>query len=219
MPDHLRILSVNLGKPERIGGPGTVKFFPTRTGIRKVPVLSPVKVGTLGLEGDFIGNKKHHGGEDQAVYLYSREDYAYWEEYLGYPCPPGLFGENLTVEGVLSADVLVGDSYRFGDVLLEVTSPRIPCTVFAAHMENAKFPKTFMAAKRPGIYCRVLKTGLIEAGAIGSVEPFSGERVRLAELFETFPYKSIKEDTRQRYLRVPGHKKMIAFLKGETASP
>lgn len=219
MPDELRILSVNLGKPERIGGPGTAKFYPAKTGIRKVPVFSSVQVGSLGLDGDFIGNKKHHGGEDQAIYLYSREDYAYWEGVFDRPCQPGLFGENLTVEGVLSGDVLVGDRYRFSGVLLEVTSPRIPCTVFAAHMRDAKFPKTFMAARRPGIYCRVLQTGAIEAGAAGSIEPFQGERVRLAELFETYPYKSINEETRQRYLRVPGHKKLIAFLKGETGSP
>ena len=218
MPDHIKILSVNTGKPERIGGPGTAKYHPATTGIRKVPVFSPVNVGPLGLESDFIGNKKHHGGADQAVYLYSREDYAFWEEQLGNACPPGLFGENLTVSGVLSGFVCVGDRYRFGDVLLEVTSPRIPCTVFAAHMGDAKFPKRFLAAGRPGIYCRVLASGTIESGMIGTLEPYEGERVTLAELFATYPYKKINEQTRQRYLRVPGHMKLTAFLKGESES-
>ena len=84
-----RSLSVNTGKPERIGGPGTAKFHPATTGIRKVPVFSPVNIGPFGLESDFIGNNKHHGGADQAVYLYSREDYAFWEEQLGKRLPAG----------------------------------------------------------------------------------------------------------------------------------
>ena len=219
MIEPLNILSVNLGKAERVGGPGTAKFFLTKSGIRKVPVFSSVFVGSLGFDGDFIGNKKHHGGEDQAVYIYSREDYAFWENQLNTLSRPGLFGENLTVEGLYSADACVGDRYRFGDVLLEVTSPRIPCTVLAAHMSDTKFPKIFMAAKRPGVYCRVIRSGSLAAGMRGDIEPYKGERVTLAELFATYPYKTIKEITRQRYLSVPGHKKLIAFLNGEAAKP
>ena len=133
-------------------------------------------------------------------------------------CPPGLFGENLTVSGVLSGLVCVGDRYRFGNVLLEVTSPRIPCTVFAAHMGVRKISQKVFGSRASGIYCRVLASGTIESGMIGTLEPYEGERVTLAELFATYPYKKINELTRQRYLRVPGHEKLMAFLKGESES-
>ena len=218
MPDRLKIISVNIGGPEKIGGPGTPKFYPVKTGIRKVPVVSPVKIGPLGLEGDFIGNKKHHGGVDQAVYIYSREDYAFWEEQLGKPCPPGLFGENLTVEGMESAHVCVGDRYHFEDIILEVTGPRIPCSTFAAHMNDRKFVKIFMSAKRPGMYCRVVQGGNLEAGMSGTIGKFGGEAVTMLELFEAYPFKTINDKTRQRYLAIPGHQKLMAYLKGETGS-
>lgn len=210
----MKVISVNIGKAEKIGGPGSAKYYPAKTGIFKKPVDGSVLIGKTGLTGDAVVNIKHHGGVDQAVYIYSREDYAFWEEKLGTHCPHGLFGENITVEGLLSGEALVGDRYSFGDLVMEVTSPRIPCATFAARMNDGKFPKAFMAARKPGVYCRVLNVGTIEKGLTGTIKPYNGESVSLSELFETYPYKKITEEQRQRYCSVPLHWKMLAFLTG-----
>ncbi len=134
------------------------------TGIRKHPVPGRVRVTAQGLDGDRVINRRHHGGPDQAVYVYTREDYDHWEETLGRAPEPGLFGENLLVGGLESAGVRVGERFRVGAVLLEVTAPRIPCGTLGARMEDAGFVKRFAQARRPGFYTRVLETGDVGRG-------------------------------------------------------
>ena len=155
----LQLVSVNVGQPEELAG-----GKPMRTGIFKRPQAEPVRVGRLGLAGDAICDTENHGGQQQAVYLYGVPDYAWWEAELGRPLEPGTFGENLTIDGFSSAEVRIGDRYRIGPVLLEATCPRIPCRTFAARMGDPRFPKRFMAARRPGVYCRVLVEGELAAG-------------------------------------------------------
>src|SRR5437763_605949 len=124
----MRLLSVNVARPHRVVLNGRGR----RTAILKRPVTGPVDVGELGLVGDEVGSKKHHGGPDQAVYLYGRDDYAWWERELDEELAPGTFGENLTVEGLHSAELRIGDRLEVGDaVVLEVTAPRIPCATLA----------------------------------------------------------------------------------------
>jgi len=137
----------------------------TRTGIYKQPAGEPVEIGPLGLVGDTIHSKKHHGGPDQAVYVYGTDDYAWWEAELGRELPPGTFGENLTVSGLASGDALVGDRMRVGAaVVLEVTSGRIPCGTLTARIGIRAFATRFRHAHRPGLYCRVIATGAARAG-------------------------------------------------------
>jgi MOSC domain-containing protein YiiM len=133
------------------------------TGIRKQPVERGY-AGTLGLEGDVVANEKHHGGPDQALYLYSAEDYAWWGGELGVAPEPGTFGENLTLSTFGHAEVRIGDRFRAGPTLLEVTSPRIPCATFATRMGEPNWVKRFAEARRPGLYVRVLEPGEIAAG-------------------------------------------------------
>ena len=210
---HLELLSVNIAKPEPIATKSG------STGIFKRPAADAVHVGPIGLEGDAIVDLANHGGADQAVYLYFREDYIWWERELARALSPGEFGENLTVAGLESATVMVGDQFRFGSVLLEATSPRIPCNTFAVRMGDPHFVKRFMAARRPGIYCRVLKTGSITAGAVAYMIPFAGQKVGMLELFESYPFASVEPEHRQRYLSVPLHGKLAAFLRGESGKP
>src|SRR4051812_18840130 len=106
-----RLVSVNVGKPEKIGA----KSF--LTGIYKRPHPEPVPVGVEGLEGDAIIDRRNHGGRDQAVYAYFADDYAWWSQQLGRDVLPGTFGENLTIEGVTGQSVAVGDRFAIGDVL------------------------------------------------------------------------------------------------------
>jgi MOSC domain-containing protein YiiM len=141
------------------------------TGIDKIPTAQPVTVcapgarGESGVAGDVIRDIKSHGGDSQAVYAYAREDLDWWAAELGEPLRSGSFGENLTTLGVAVTEALIGEHWRIGkDVLLQVTSPRIPCATFAAWMRRRDWLKTFTQHAVPGAYLRVLAPGQIRAG-------------------------------------------------------
>ncbi len=172
-----RIESVNAGAPR--GMPG----YEGPTGIFKMPAQGPVTVGREGLAGDYIADTEHHGGPDQAVYLYFIDDYAWWEKTLGRTLVPGTFGDNLTLSGLASADFAIGDRLAVGDVVLEVTAPRIPCNTLARRMQDASFVKAFRDAERPGAYCRVLKEGEVAAGMEVARSPYAGKRVTTVGMF------------------------------------
>jgi MOSC domain-containing protein YiiM len=133
------------------------------TGIRKAPVGHGF-AGALGLAGDVVADEENHGGLDQALYVYSAEDYSFWADELGGVPEPGTFGENVTVSSFGEEPVRIGDRFRLGEALVEVTAPRIPCSVFATRMEEDAWVKRFADARRPGIYVRVVEPGEIAAG-------------------------------------------------------
>jgi MOSC domain-containing protein YiiM len=158
------IRSVNVGTPRAWSWAGI-----GRSAIEKHPVAGPVRVATLGLEGDQVGDTVHHGGVDQAVYAFAREDLDEWAEQLGAPISDGMFGENLTTAGLDVNEALIGERWRVGDVLLEVASVRIPCNDFKCWMgetgfDNTGWVKRFAAVGRPGPYLRVLQEGTLQAG-------------------------------------------------------
>ena len=155
----MKVVSVNAGRSElmRIGA-RTVE-----TGIRKGPVERG-HVGALGLAGDVVADVENHGGPDQALYLYSSDDYAFWADELGATPEPGTFGENLTLSSFGAEPVRIGDRFRVGEALVEVTAPRIPCSVFATRMGEPDWVKRFADARRPGLYVRVLEPGEVAAG-------------------------------------------------------
>jgi MOSC domain-containing protein YiiM len=155
----MRVDSVNAGRAE----PMKIGARTVSTGIRKTPVERG-HVGALGLAGDVVADVENHGGLDQAIYLYSSEDYAWWANELGAAPPPGTFGENLTLSSFGPELVRIGDRYRVGAALLEVTAPRIPCSVFATRMGEPKWVQRFADARRPGLYVRVLEPGEVAAG-------------------------------------------------------
>ncbi|XVV01587.1 MOSC domain-containing protein [Actinosynnema sp. CA-248983] len=138
------------------------------TGIAKRPVTGPVQVHApqsgSGVEGDFVADTKNHGGDLKAVYAYAREDLDEWSAELGRDLGPGLFGENLTTEGVDLTNAVLGERWRIGTALLQVTTPRIPCSTFARVMEQQGWVKAFTAKAAPGAYFRVLEPGAIAAG-------------------------------------------------------
>ncbi|MDH2389513.1 MOSC domain-containing protein [Streptomyces sp. HNM0663] len=163
-----QLLTVNVGRPKAVdyADIGT-------TGIDKQPVEGPVRVtepgpkgqGGSGLAGDFICDLRHHGGSDQAVYAFAREDLDRWELELGHPLPNGSFGENLTVSGVDVTGAKIGERWRIGrDLVLEVTSGRIPCRTFAAWVGERGWVKRFTQDSAPGAYLRVVAPGEIRAG-------------------------------------------------------
>lgn len=183
----MQLLSVNVGVPM----PNPWKGL-RATGIDKRPVAGPVAVaapgpkgtGAVGLAGDRAYDVKHHGGADQAVYAYAREDLDHWEGELGRPLVDGLFGENLTTTGLDVNGALIGERWRIGaDVVLEVSCPRIPCATFQGRLERAGWIKEFTRAVRPGAYLRVIEPGEISAGDPVAVVRRPAHRVTVAVAF------------------------------------
>jgi MOSC domain-containing protein YiiM len=137
---------------------------PARTGIDKRPVTGRVAVHPLGLEGDVQVNRKHHGGEGQAVYAYAQEDADFWSAELGRELPPGRFGENLRTTGLDLRAAVLGERWRVGTALFEVTAWRVPCANFARFWDIPDLVKRFAAHGATGAYLRVLATGDVGAG-------------------------------------------------------
>ena len=130
-----------------------------KTGIWKRPVEGRVPVRGVNVAGDDQGDRSVHGGPDKAVYAYAREDTDWWERELGKELPHGVFGENLTLRGVDVTGALIGERWRIGSVLLEVSEPRFPCWKLGLRFGDPKMLKRFAAARRPGAYLRIAEEG------------------------------------------------------------
>jgi len=203
MNTPLSLLSVNIGQAQPIQNAKPYGL----TGIFKQPSREAVFVSRLGLKDDAICDTQHHGGVDQAVYVYGGPDYDWWAQELGQPLEPGTFGENLTIAGLETAQVLIGDRLTIGSVVLEVTSPRIPCSTLAARMGDPGFIKRFRAAERPGFYCRVLQEGTLQAGDPVVYERYTGEHFSILEMFRCYYEPRLDEVTLRRHLATPVHYK------------
>jgi MOSC domain-containing protein YiiM len=166
------VLSVNVARARANPDPHAMSNV---TGIDKLPVTEPVMVrppGPMhggvgsGLVGDTIGNQKFHGGDDQAVYTYAREDLDAWEIELQRTLTNGNFGENLTTSGIDLTEARIGERWRVGSdgLLLEVSAPRTPCRTFQAYLNLSHWMKTFIRAGKPGAYLRVITPGTVRAG-------------------------------------------------------
>jgi MOSC domain-containing protein YiiM len=188
-----RVLSVNVGVPR--ANPAKQLDM---TGIDKRPVDHPVAVRApgpkrtglhSGLVGDPIGDVDHHGGDDQAVYAYAREDYDWWEKELGRPLAAGAFGENLTTSGIDVNGALIGDVWRVGDTLeLQPTFGRIPCATFQARMEEPRWVKRFAQENRTGVYLRVVTPGEVRGGDPIEIVHRPDHTVTIAEAFRIYMF-------------------------------
>ena len=153
-----------------------------RSGIDKRPTSHRVRLFDDRVEGDTVVDRKHHGGRDKAVYAYAREDADWWEQVIGRALNGGAFGENLTTLGLDVTGARIGERWRIGSALLEVSEPRIPCRVFAGFWDRPHLVKEFSAAGRPGAYLRILQEGDVGAGDAIEVEhrPAHGVTLGLA---------------------------------------
>lgn len=174
----MRVVSVNIGAAKSIGKGRRAMV----SGIDKRPAAGRVFIGPDGLADDTICDTEHHGGADQAVYVYGALDYAWWSEQLAREIAPGTFGDNLTIDG-LPPDIGAGDRLAIGDVILEATAPRIPCSTLAVQMRDRAFGLKFRRAERPGFYFRVLSAGEVAAGDTATLVPGPGGAVSMLELF------------------------------------
>jgi MOSC domain-containing protein YiiM len=166
----MKLLSLNVGRPVAVAYTDQPEGL---TGIEKRPVQGPVRVtapgpkgtGGSGVAGDAVCDLRHHGGDDQAVYAFAREDLDAWERELGRSLPSGSFGENLTTEGLDVSGARIGERWRVGtELVLEVTCGRIPCYTFQEHLGERHWVKRFTREGAPGAYLRVIEPGEIRAG-------------------------------------------------------
>jgi ferredoxin-NADP reductase/MOSC domain-containing protein YiiM/ferredoxin len=163
-----RLLSVNVGMPRDVAWDGRI----VHTGIWKDPVDGRRMVRRLNIDGDGQGDLQGHGGINRAVFVYQIESYRYWQEFLGRDdFTYGQFGENFTVEGLADVEVCIGDRYRIGSALFEVSQPRVTCYRVGIRMSEPRIPSLLVGHRRPGFYFRVLEEGEVGAGdAIERVE-------------------------------------------------
>jgi MOSC domain-containing protein YiiM len=154
------INSLNIGKPKQEHFQGK-EFL---TGMCKQPVSGALALSRQGFEGDGVGDRRHHGGEDKAVCVYSLDHYPYWSSTLNITMPVAAFGENLSIEGLQEADVCIGDIYRVGTAVVQVSQPRQPCNTLAARYGRDDLVKLVADSGRTGLYFRVLRSGRVQAG-------------------------------------------------------
>jgi len=175
-----RVLSINITsvvhQGEWTGSEG-------RTGIDKRSVAGPIDFKDNGVVGDRVIDTNVHGGYDQAVYAYAQEDAQWWEKEIGEEITAGRFGENLTTEGIDVNAALVGEQWKIGSVILEVSQPRIPCRVFAGFWKRATLIKDFTQAGRPGAYLRIIQEGTAQAGDAIEVIFKPDHAVSISDLF------------------------------------
>lgn len=198
MRQAIEIISVNVGAAETV----THGKRSTTTGICKRPATGPIGIDESGVQGDHVIDTDHHGGRDQAIYVYRQEDYEWWSSRAGLDVEPGLFGENLTIRG-LPRDMVIGDRLLVGDVVLEATSARIPCGTLAMRVQDSGFGMAFRKAERPGVYFRVLNPGTIAAGDTVEMVECGATDITVLDLFRFAYTTSHDPDALRRMLEAP----------------
>src|SRR4051812_7093064 len=195
-----RLLSINVGLPRDVAWQGRT----VHTGIWKAQVTGPRRVRRLNIDGDGQGDTAGHGGEHRAVFVYQNESYRYWQEHLGRSnLVHGQFGENFTVEGLADTNVCIGDRYRIGSALFEVTQPRVTCYRLGIRMDEPDMAALLVRHGRPGFYFRVIEEGDVEAGDEINQVAAGPERMSVFEINALLYVPPHPRERLERALRIP----------------
>jgi ferredoxin-NADP reductase/MOSC domain-containing protein YiiM len=215
-----RLLSVNVGLPRKVTWNGKT----VRTAVWKFPVEERRMVRKLNIDGDAQADLAGHGGEQRAVFVYQMDSYHYWERFLGRnDFTFGQFGENFTVEGLPDEEVCIGDRYRIGNAIFEVTQPRVTCYRVGIRMNEPRMPALLVAHRRPGFYFRVLQEGEVGAGDDIVKVADGPERITVAEMDALLYLPRHSREQVERALRIPALSKgwqtsFQAILKQESSA-
>lgn len=201
----MKLLSVSVGRPKEVAyvdRRGREKT--TTTGIFKEPVESRIMLRATNLDGDGQADLDAHGGRDKAAYVYTRENYAYWAEELGRTdfAAAGQFGENFTTEGMTDDIVAVGDVFRIGEALVQVTQPRVPCFKLAIRLGIEGFQKQFAASLRTGFYVSVLEEGDVGAGDVITKQDEARIRMTIRDLMHLLYFDADNVEDAKRALQI-----------------
>ncbi len=193
------ILSVNVGLPREVVWKGTT----VRTSICKGPVNGPVKINSLNLAGDQQADLTVHGGAAKAVYAYPGQHYDYWRRELPeVPFSGGMFGENLTTDGLDEQTLCIGDRVKVGSALLMVTQPRMPCYKLALSFERDDMPKRFLASSRCGFYFSVIEEGEVLTGSKMEILSQDPQRVSVIDIVRLYLGQANNPELLQRAMKV-----------------
>jgi ferredoxin-NADP reductase/MOSC domain-containing protein YiiM len=195
-----KLLSVNVGMPKDVSWRGRTVF----TGVYKDPVSGPRRVRRLNVDGDGQGDPGGHGGEQRAVFVYQTDSYRHWERELGRDdFVYGQFGENFTVEGLTDDEVCIGDRYRIGGALFEVSQPRVTCYRVGLRMDDPSIPALLVSHHRPGFYFRVIEEGDVQAGDEITKVAAGDEQMTVAEIDALLYLPGHPRQQLLRALRIP----------------
>ncbi len=191
-----RVLAVSVGRPRGFDYHGRA----AKSAIWKTPVSGRIAVRGVNLAGDDQADREAHGGPDKAVYAYAVEDARWWGEQIGRSIATAEFGENLTTEGIGVNDALVGERWRIGSAVFEISEPRVPCWRLGVRMNDPKFIRLFTEALRPGAYMRIVTEG--DVGAGDAIEPVSkpGHDLSIRDVFRIY---TRDRDECRRLIEVP----------------
>jgi len=204
----LKILSTNIAKPGFV----TINGETQRTGIHKKPTSTPIYLEKENVKGDEVTNRKVHGGEFKACYLFSADHYQHWENlYPNLSWHYGMLGENLTVEGLDETQLYVGDIYKVGNAIIQVTQPREPCTTFASKMGTINIMEQFIAHGKPGTYTRVLQEGNVTVGDTFELIEKAKNSISIANFFKLI----FDREKNQEHLKLIIKNEVIPIYKRE----
>ena len=182
----MRIVSTNIGSAVTVLKNGKE----VQTGIYKKSVNQSVSLGFTDVVGDAVMDREHHGGVDKACYLYSADHYPFWKDrFPELDWDPGMFGENLTVQGLDESNIMIGDVFEVGTAIIQVSEPRRPCSILGIRFGTQKMVKQFHNSDYPGIYVRVLKEGEVKAGDHFILKE-SKEEVSIKDVYSLFSYNN-----------------------------
>lgn len=186
----MKVISVNLGQRQRISYRGKI----VETGIFKYPVNQPIILGKTDVDGDHVVDRRYHGGIDKACYLYSADHYEFWKKkYPDLDWNYGMFGENITIEGLNEAAVQIGDIFYVGDCRVQVTQPRQPCFKLGVRFETQKIVKDFCQAPYPGIYVKIIDPGHVQIGDNVSLSERLHDTIGLLQIWDLLYTKEPNE--------------------------
>jgi MOSC domain-containing protein YiiM len=193
----MKVISTNTGLKRTIVFRGKEVI----TGIFKAPVIGPIYLGKDDVEGDDVIDRKYHGGVDKACYLFSADHYAQWKiEYPDLDWKWGMFGENLTIEGLDEAKIHIGDVFKIGSAKVQVTQPRQPCFKLGIRLNDGKAVKRFVEKEQCGIYIRVLEEGYVKQGDTVSCVEKKDENFTVKEIFHFINYAKNNQEAIQKAL-------------------
>lgn len=199
MAENMIVESLNIGLPKE----ETFHGKKVTTGISKKPVSGPIKLERLGFKGDGVADRKHHGGPDKAVCVYSIDHYPYWEEILGTTLNPPAFGENLSVSLLKEDDVRIGDVFQVGTAVVQVSQPRQPCATLAARFGRTDMVKLVVDSGRTGFYFKVLEGGTVEPGSAMTIRKRDPRKVSISFANRIFHHDRTNLEGIERVLAVP----------------
>jgi len=179
----MKVLSTNIADPVIIEWRGES----VKTGIYKYPVSTSIYLGAEDVENDHVIDRRYHGGTEKACYLYSADHYPYWQiKYPDLEWRSGMFGENLTVIGLDELLIRIGDSYRIGDAIVQVSQPRQPCFKLGIRFNDQAIVDDFWEAPYPGVYVRVIQPGAVKNGDELILIEQNPDSISIAEIFSLF---------------------------------